>query len=576
VDQNGYLVGGKNLAMSGSTGFVPENLYSFVGAMWNLGPDGKTYYPKYPLGLPALYALCLKVLGMNGGGWGCWAAYLVSPLGAVMALWGTYVLSRPITGAFGALMSVLVVGTSPILLGLANNPNSHASCLAFVVWGMAMLFGWWTRGGWWRAILAGFLCGYAVTIRYTEGLLLLPMGIVFLDRWFGRQRGAYWEGLLGAVGWCVPVGVLLWWNMLHFGSPTGYDSTRESVGFGWSYFLANWDLMLREMNDKGLVLVFPLGVAGMGMMMFRGRDWRSSWREGGKVGVVLAAWAVPCLLTYTAYYWAPETSNLGYSRFFLTILPALAVAGVWVVTQGVELVRARRVKEGEARPARYGGPLVAGVVVALAVATSSALCADMMIPDARMSLATADAGEIVRKQVPRGSVVFGEPRLLHHLQFVADYSLYSPEIFSRAAIERFGREADVEDPNPIQVQRASALHAALKNKTDAQMVAEQNRVMDEALASGKRVFFAGQRTQVEQQARKRFAPAKLYETKVVAMWQEPGDWRRNRWQRGNGNGAPTWAGKRKEPKPGDVTGQTWELIEVVKKVEKAAPTTRKK
>jgi hypothetical protein len=173
-------------------------------------------------------------------------------------------------------------------------------------------------------------------------------------------------------------------------------------------------------------------------------------------------------------------------------------------------------------------------------------------------------------------VVFGEPRLLHHLQFVADYSLYSPEIFSRAAIERFGREADVEDPNPIQVQRASALHAALKNKTDAQMVAEQNRVMDEALASGKRVFFAGQRTQVEQQARKRFAPAKLYETKVVAMWQEPGDWRRNRWQRGNGNGAPTWAGKRKEPKPGDVTGQTWELIEVVKKVEKAAPTTRKK
>lgn len=561
VDQNGYLVGGKLLALTGNTGVIPPNPFSFVGAMWNLGPDGKTFYPKYPLGLPAIYAAAILILGEERGPW--WA-HLASPAGAVLAMWGTYVLARPLVGAFGAVLTMLVLGTSPIMVGLATNPNSHATTLAFAVWGMAMLFAWWHVGGWWRATLAGLFAGYALTIRYTEGLLLLPMAMVFLDRWFRRERGAYWEGLLMFAAWAVPVGILLWWNLLHFGSPTGYDSTRESMGFGWVYFVANWDLMLRDMNDKGLVLLFPLGLAGMGLMAAAGKG---TW----KVGAVLAAWAVPCLITYTAYYWAPDSTSLGYSRFFLTVLPAIAVAGVWVLVRAGELiVRGLPERSGARRWA--GGAVVAGSVAGLGACLGAGQNADTIIPESRQSMLVALAGDGLEKIVPPKSVLFSEARLMHHLQFVSDHEMYGLEVFSRAAVQRLQQAADVNDPHPLQPQRASALYALLKDKTEAQLIAEQQRIMDDALASGRRVFFILPKNQMDQN-RRRFLPAARYETKTLKTWQEPADFRRDRWQRAGANPPPWAANRRRQPTPAD-RGQLWEVVEVTRKPPPPPPVTR--
>lgn len=544
VDQNGYLVGGKLLATTGTTGFIPENMYSFVGAMWNLGPDGKTFYVKYPIGLPAIYALMIKLFGMN---WGVYLSHAVSPACATLALVGTYLLARPYVGGFGAVLAALVVGVSPLTWSLAVNPNSHASTMAFVVFGMAMLLSWWRSGGWWRAGLAGFLLGYAVTIRYTEGLLLLPMGFVFLDRWFRRQKGAYWQGLVMAAGWALPVGILLWFNLLHFGTPTGYDSTRESTGFGWQYFVANWDLMLRDMNDKALVLIFPLGLAGMGLMAASGKG-------GWKLGAILALWVFPCLLTYTAYYWAPDGASIGYSRFFLTVLPGVVLGAVWV------LVRAGHTSLWYRR---WGAALVGGAVITLATATASSQDAEVVIPDTRQNLLVDLVSESVLRDAPSGSVIFADPRLMHHLQFVGDYALYQTEVFSRQYIQRLGQMADVDDPNPHEPFRASVLYSKLKDKSDADMIAEQNRLMDQALAVGKRVFLVGTTAQVSQ-ASSRFlrAPGK-YSTKVVEHWGEPADYRRNRWQRTD-KAPPPWVGRRANLNAPASRQMMWQVLEVTK------------
>lgn len=545
VDQNGYLVGGKLLALTGSDGRVPQNLYTFVGSMWNLGPDGKTYYPKYPLGLPALYALCIKLFGLAKG---CYASYFVPPLGAVMAVWGTYLLARPYVGGFGAVIASLALAVSPLMMTLANNPNSHAATVGFVTWGMVFLLSWWRSGGGWRAAMAGFLLGYALTIRYTEGLLLLPMTVVFVDRWFRRQRGAYWQGLLMACSWLVPVGVLLWFNMSHFGSPTGYDSTRESTGFGWNYFVANWDLLVRDMNDKALVLIFPLGLAGLGLMTAKPGGWRLS--------LILAAWIFPSLLTYAAYYWAPDGTSVAYSRFFLTVLPGLLLAATWTLT--------RAPLSHHAPPADKpwrGAVLGAGLIGLLATAASAAQDAEVVIPDARQNMLVDLAASYAQK-APKGSVFFTSTQIIDHLQFVSDYDCYLPETFNRNTVQRLNQTADLNDPNPLQPQRAAALYSKLKDKTDAQLVEEQQALMSATIAAGNHVYFLAPVNQIVSYQR-RFAPPAKFSTRVAAQWIEPGDWRRSRWQRTANAVAPSWTGRRGQQPLAPPPGQTWQMLEVL-------------
>ena len=69
INQNGYLVGGKNLAEYGTMGVRLTNEYEYLGWMWNLvdrnearknGPkEDIWFYPKYPIGTarcsPAAY-----------------------------------------------------------------------------------------------------------------------------------------------------------------------------------------------------------------------------------------------------------------------------------------------------------------------------------------------------------------------------------------------------------------------------------------------------------------------------------------------------------------------------------------
>src|SRR5690606_22027777 len=118
--------------------------------------------------------------------------YLVSPVTMVLALAGTFFLVRLVVPSFYALLGTIILATSPVTLWSVNNPNSHAATLACVVWGMYLLVRWWQTGGVWRARGAGFLLGYAVTIRYTEGLLILPLMMVAIDRllsaWTLRDR----------------------------------------------------------------------------------------------------------------------------------------------------------------------------------------------------------------------------------------------------------------------------------------------------------------------------------------------------------------------------------------------------
>ena len=173
---NGYLVGGKQVALSGSTGLKVTNPFQYVGGMWVLAgqPVNGTawYYTKYPIGLPLLNAIPLWINWEHGKAW----AMYISPACTSLALLAMFLMARRRRGFVHGHPGDAPAGDELHDAGPRRHAWSHGPALFFVTWGMYLLVRWWQTGSVWRGILAGFLLGYAVTIRYTEGLLALAAG----------------------------------------------------------------------------------------------------------------------------------------------------------------------------------------------------------------------------------------------------------------------------------------------------------------------------------------------------------------------------------------------------------------
>ena len=461
VDQNGYLVGGKMFARSWTTGFRPDSPYAFVGRMWVQTADGRCF-PKYPLGLSVVYAAMLK---LGGGRLGVPLCFAVNPLAMAAGLVATFGVVRRLAGSFAGVLGLLIVATSPVCAGLTDNPNSHATAFCCVAWGMWLLLRWWQSQGLGSAVAAGLLLGSAVTIRYTEGLLLLPLATVAALNVRRGDRRSWAQAAALLAAWAGPVAALAGYNLHQMRTLTGYDPTNESTGFAWANVAVNWDTMLRELNTTGLFFTLPFAVLG-GVAMWR-QDWRAS--------LLLATWAVPNLLLYTAYYWAPtDLSTISYLRFTLTVFPALATAAVL----GLRWLTVDR------------GPLATvGVGVVVAVGCGAALyrSLDNAAVDAATDRATLRGAAAVAAAAPPGSVVFGPDKLLNFLQLVSDYQLYDTRQFNARFVQQLGA-VDPNAPTGLQPQRARAVYAAHKDESDSQLMDDEAKLMADALAAGRRVF----------------------------------------------------------------------------------------
>jgi hypothetical protein len=154
---------------------------------------------------------------------------------------------------------------------------------------MFFLWRWTQSGGWCNATLAGAFTGYACTIRYTEALLLLPVAAMIAWRW----REAKWSEVVvmiaAAAAVVAPLAIHHW---LAFGAPwrTGYALCGESTGFSWEWFKNNWWLMVTRLNSPGLMLIFPVGLVGIGYLAAHDQ-------KGDAVGIM----GIAATLLYTAY-----------------------------------------------------------------------------------------------------------------------------------------------------------------------------------------------------------------------------------------------------------------------------------
>lgn len=614
VDQNGYLLGAKNLLAHGTMKVAPDDPYVFIGRMWVTGHVPGTYYPKYPIGLPAIYAVARAIGGVP-------LVYLVNPIAMTLSLMAVFLLVRRLVGSFYGVLGLLVMATSPVTMGLTNNPNSHATAVCSVAWGMYLLIAWWQepragRLAWARVIASGFLLGMSVTIRYTEGLLLLPVGIVILFvlwdedtlgvRRFVTKAGTsetktrretlrpILQSLTLLAAWAVPVGALLLVNKAYFDSWTGYDPTHESTGFLWAHLVENWDTMLRQFYVMGLAFVFPIALIGLCL-------W---FRQDVRVATVLAAWALPCVFIYTVYYWAPDSIAIGYSRFFLTVFPAiiamaavamraldsftispgrlLRIAGVCaVVGLAVGGVTAWKIKDGWGpTPGMLwgigGGALLGATLfvrpsalLVIAGTTIAFMSSVLYIEnDSRGQAGLQIAGEAVTKNVPNDAVIFSKDGLLHHLQFIGDWKCYSLDLFDQGTVNRLAEQSDdLDKTQPFQAERAKELYDLLKGEDNNKLAKRQNELMDAAIASGKRTFLIMPRAElVRQQAR--FAPPRLYQASIVSTWSEPPV---NPNARNN-----LWLPSVRNNRPNMDRSQVWQIVEVTRKPSTIAPATQPK
>lgn len=485
VDQNGYLVGAKMISQTGAMSFQPRRVdtgeidpMQFVGHMWigvDCGTPEERYSPKYPVGFPLVCALAMKIGGESHG---VAAAYLVSPIAIALALVGVHLLARLFLGSIPALIVTLLIATNPVTLHQMTNPYGHSLALLLVVWGMYMLVRWWRWGGSLAALAAGLLLGSAVSVRYTEGMLLLPIGLAILFRlsdhgW--RSRPQWLAATLLLFAWALPVGLLVVHNRLLLGAWSGYSHTNESTGVSFGYFVANWDMVLRLMYLSGLMLLFPMAVAGMAA----GFAW--NWRAA----LLLSSWILPCLLFYSAYYWAPEEFTVAYTRFFFCVFPPMVICAfgllLWPSAQPDIAASGSRM--------RLAASLALAAVTLISMPFGLANVERTLHADLAIRRNLQSRADAILAHIPAESVIFTDDiQLLNHLQFVGNYVLYEAAAFRPRREAAPATAPVVAAPAGFDPQRSAYYARVTKGKTAAGMDRMRDQVIVGAISAGRRVF----------------------------------------------------------------------------------------
>ena len=586
IDENGYLVGGKNFALHGTTGFKPADNYQFVGAMWvrttdevrepgiglpqflkrklTVHTEAGWYYPKYPVGTSMLDALGIWLGGPKHGREG---AFLVSPVCATLAVLGMFLLVRSVAGSFLGLLAMIVLGTGQTMLELAIDPNSHAPSLCMTVWGMFMLLRWWQTGRVWRGIAAGLLLGFAVAIRYTEALLLFPLyplDQVLRDTDLSKNHPHWWQLIkvvrllpLGPIGlavllsirwnrvqsyflaavpvlaWGLVVGALVTFNWFTMGHITGYDQTNESMGFSTAEFLKKWDFTVHELYLYGSFLIFPLGLIGIALM----------FRRSARAGLMMALWVLPGALLYNAYYWGQQAPGVGFLRFYLTLFPPLIAGCMWLLhaaCDGANLDRTNRRRTGS-----FAAPLAGGLLTVAAASVGISISLPDLERQHRGNMNTSISGHRVLDKIQsttsgRGSkvetahrpapVIIADeglfPQLLQYLQFMTDAECYAVNAFDVRIAGGFGlfgvgqRVENKQDaPVLLQRERIDFMTEFLKNKSAADLVKEQHRMMDQAFENGRPVYTILTPVQLIEFKRRFMSDA--YQMVELDHWAEP-------------------------------------------------------
>lgn len=280
---------------------------SFVPAGYKPATTPGFIVPTFPLGLPAVMAVFLRVTGHRD------VVFYVVPLLGALTIVATGVLGARVHSWLAGAAAAALLATSPVFVLQTLQPVSDVPATAWWTLALALVVQQ-TRG---TAAAAGLAASMAILTRPN----LVPLAGV-MAAWLlwsaVRKRAQGYDGLLrfaafvlATVPGCLAVAAL---NQHLYGSPlsSGYAPFREL--YRWEHVLANLDRYPRWLLSTQTPFIF-LGVVTL-------------WSAGRARHVgLLFALAAGVFLSYLPYG-VFGRHEWGYTRFLLPAFPALLVLAV--------------------------------------------------------------------------------------------------------------------------------------------------------------------------------------------------------------------------------------------------------
>jgi hypothetical protein len=162
-------------------------------------------------------------------------------------------------------------------------------------------------------------------------------------------------------------------------------------------------------------------------------------------GVMLSLMAVPMLLLYMAYYWAPQMNSAATMRFILPTFPLYLVAGIWAMQ---ELTARAPAAARVAVPASLIGVQLLWGLTDLRAQTQR-------LKYSKQTLAMAT--DSIQRFAAPGDVVVGNNQILQQLDFVRDWKLADASVLRGGRMMGGpgprGRNDEPDAPSPMQQEK---------------------------------------------------------------------------------------------------------------------------
>lgn len=403
-DEHGYYAQGSLLASTGKTGFIPESRAEYVGQHWFPTAEGR-YYSRHSPGLALLVAAAMRIFG---SGVGPSVSFAINPFLSLLGLLGMFLLARDLLGRWWGLAGASLLAGNPSYAAHSLAGDSHMLVTVLVLWGLYLALLWRRSARIGYAFAAGLVLGCVPVARAPEAVCAVGVGLVMILSWpaYPRIRRHYLAAVAGAA---IPIIPLLIYDQVAFGAfwKTAYALTGEQSAFSLANVGKHFGQYLRGLvGIYGVGLLFPLGLAGLVVMLLR-RGWRA-------LGLGLTVAAVPTILLYMAYYWAPRGQASMIMRFLLPIFPLLILGALWLLL----------LITGRLKPATRIAlvAVLVGLHLIQGVPTGLARCHAVFNQKA-VPVAVARG---VEANISHGSVVMANPGALMHLDFLRRWRLADP------------------------------------------------------------------------------------------------------------------------------------------------------
>jgi 4-amino-4-deoxy-L-arabinose transferase-like glycosyltransferase len=229
-----------------------------------LGPvvhfAGNTYPARYTIGYPLMLAAAYPILGHQPE-----RLCLVTALTALLAIAGLYLLTLWMFDRASAVVASALLATSPYFLGLSTCVLSDVPSLSVIIFAVLAFLYAEEKGSLIASAVCGLLVGWAITIRVTNGAILIGMlaavALIPPRKLRFDQMAAFALGM-------IPFPIAQAWANAHsLGSPfaTGYAFWRPDLyGSGFDAFELRYLFSPELAGDKhGSLISYALAMGGL-------------------------------------------------------------------------------------------------------------------------------------------------------------------------------------------------------------------------------------------------------------------------------------------------------------------------